>query len=238
LTATSPRSPIRPDDTVTYARDSLGRSSGVTTKKDASSATVTLASSVAHQPFGPLAGLTYGNGLTLTRTFTQDYLIDTLSVVDGATPIIQRGFARGDDINLTSITEGAVSGRDETYVYTAANRLQEGDGPWGTLTWSHDLVGNRTAEVLTQGGTTTWTYAYPSGSNRLSTVTQGSTVRTFTHDGGGNVTAADRAGTNLQLSPQQPRRLAAWVLRRARPNLRRHSRKSNIGRHVRPSLGP
>jgi YD repeat-containing protein len=119
--------------TVTYARDSLGRISGVTTKKDASSATVTLASSVAHQPFGPLAGLTYGNGLTLTRTFTQDYLIDTLSVMDGATAVIQRGFARGDDINLTGIAEGAVSGRDETDVYTAANRLQEGDGPWGTL---------------------------------------------------------------------------------------------------------
>lgn len=33
----------------------LGRVSGVTTKKDSGSSTVTLASSVAYQPFGPLA---------------------------------------------------------------------------------------------------------------------------------------------------------------------------------------
>src|SRR5262249_27886876 len=69
--------------TVTYARDALGRIAAVTTQKDAASPVVTLAANVAYQPFGPLAAFAYGNGLTLTRTFTPDYLINTLTVTDG-----------------------------------------------------------------------------------------------------------------------------------------------------------
>jgi RHS repeat-associated protein len=181
---------------VTYSRDSLGRISGVTTKKDSGSATVTLASSVTYQPFGPLASLSYGNGLTLAKTFTSDYLLNALRVMDGTTAIIDRTHAFSDGINLTGFTESAVSGRNEGYAYTAANRLQNATGPWDTLAYSYDLVGNRTSEALTQGSTTTtWSYAYPSGSNRLSTVTQGANVRTLTHDGAGNISADARLGT-------------------------------------------
>ncbi len=181
---------------VVFARDALGRVSGVTTKKDAASPTVTLASNVAYQPFGPLQGLSFGNGLTLAKTVTQDYDLSTLKVQDPTTlaTIVDRSFARTDLVNLTGITEAAVSGRNETYTYTPTNRLQNAVGPWGTLTWSYDLVGNRTSEVLTAGSTST--FNYPAGSNRLASVTQGATsLRSFTHDGAGNVTADDRGGT-------------------------------------------
>jgi hypothetical protein len=47
---------------------------------------VTLASSVAYQPFGPLQSLTYGNGLSLWKTFTQDYDLDVLLVEDTSIP--------------------------------------------------------------------------------------------------------------------------------------------------------
>jgi YD repeat-containing protein len=50
---------------VTFSRELLGRISGVTTKKDSGSATVTLGFGVTYQPFGPLASLTYGNDLPL-----------------------------------------------------------------------------------------------------------------------------------------------------------------------------
>jgi YD repeat-containing protein len=72
--------------TVTYTRDTLGRISGVTTKKDSGSASVTLASDVAYQPFGPLQSLTYGKGLSLWKTFTSDYLLDVLLVEDPSIP--------------------------------------------------------------------------------------------------------------------------------------------------------
>jgi len=101
--------------------------------------------------------------------------------------------APADNVNLTAIAENAVAGRNEAYLYTPANRLQEGDGPWGTLAWTYDLVGNRTAEVL--NGTATSLFNYPSSSNRLATVTRGSTtLRSFTYDGAGNVVADSRSG--------------------------------------------
>jgi RHS repeat-associated protein len=183
---------------VTISRDSAGRISGITTKKDSGSSSVTLASSIAYLPLGPLTTLTYGNGLTLSKTYTQDYLIDGLQVQDTSTStvVLDRSYAFGDAINLTGITDNLTSARSESYVYTNANRLQEGDGIWGTLTWAYDATGNRTSEVLTSGSTTTNTYNYPGSSNKLSSITQGaSTVRSFSYDAGGNISADTRGST-------------------------------------------
>ena len=43
-----------------------------------------LASGVTYQPIGPLASLTYSNGLVLTKNVTQDYRPDVLQVQDGS----------------------------------------------------------------------------------------------------------------------------------------------------------
>ena len=64
----------------------------MTTKATPTSSATTLASSIAYQPFGPLASLTYGNGLTLTKSYTRDYLLSSLLVQDNAsgTTIVNR----------------------------------------------------------------------------------------------------------------------------------------------------
>jgi RHS repeat-associated protein len=196
---------------VNYSRDSDGRISGVTTKQTSSSSAVTLASSVAYEPFGPLSGLTYGNGLVLSKTFTEDYLADTIVVQDtsSSTVVVNRSYTIGDSINITGITDNLNSARSETYTYTASNRLQEGDGIWGTLTWTYDGVGNRASEALTSGSTTTNTYNYPSGNNLLSSLTQSSTtVRSFSYDGAGNVTADTRGSTTYNYAYNKRNRLA------------------------------
>jgi RHS repeat-associated protein len=183
---------------VSFSRDSAGRISGVTTKKDSGSSSVTLASSVAYLPLGPLMALTYGNGLTLSKIYTQDYLIGGLQVQDTSTStvVLDHSYAFGDAINLTGISDNLTPARDETYTYTNANRLQQGDGIWGTLTWAYDATGNRTSEVLTSGSTTTSTYNYPGTNNKLLSITQGaSTVRAFSYDGAGNISVDTRGST-------------------------------------------
>jgi RHS repeat-associated protein len=183
---------------VNISRDSAGRMSSITTKKDSGSASVTLASSVAYLPLGPLMALTYGNGLTLSKIYTQDYLIGGLQVQDSSTStvVLDRSYAFGDAINLTGISDNLTPARDETYTYTNANRLQQGDGIWGTLTWAYDATGNRISEVLTAGSTTTSTYNYPGTNNKLLSITQGaSTVRAFSYDGAGNISADTRGST-------------------------------------------
>ena len=194
---------------VNYSRDSLGRISGVTTQQSSGSSAVTLASSVAHEPFGALSALTYGSGLVLSRTFTEDYLISTLQVQDTSTStvVVNRSYAFGDNINITGITDNLNSSRSEAYTYTDSNRLQEGDGIWGTLTWTYDGVGNRTSEALTSSYSNT--YNYPSGSNLLSSETQSSTtVRSFSYDGAGNVTADTRGSTTYNYVYNKRNRLA------------------------------
>ncbi|MEW6643057.1 MAG: RHS repeat-associated core domain-containing protein [Pseudomonadota bacterium] len=195
---------------VSYSRDADGRIAGVTTKQTSTSAVVTLASGAAYAPFGPLTSLTYGNGLVLTKSFTQDYRLNTLQVQNASTVVVNRSHAFGDGINLTGITDNITSSRNESYIYTATNRLQEGDGIWGALTWGYDGVGNRSFEVLTSGGTTTTsTYNYPVGSNQLAKVTQGATtVRSFSYDGAGNITADNRTGTTYAYSYNNRGRLA------------------------------
>jgi RHS repeat-associated protein len=200
---------------VNYSRDSDGRISGATTKQSSSSSAVTLASSVVYEPFGPLSGLTYGNGLVLSKTFTEDYLADTIAAQDTSTStvVVNRSYTFGDSINVTGITDSLTSARSEAYTYTASNRLQEGDGIWGTLTWTYDGVGNRASEALTSGSTTTNTYNYPSGSNLLASLTQSSTtVRSFSYDGAGNVTADTRGSTTYNYAYNKRNRLAELTI--------------------------
>lgn len=62
---------------VTYQRDAAGQVSSVSMTPAGGTAT-TLASQVAHAPFGPITSLAYGNGLTFTRSLDHNdlYLTD------------------------------------------------------------------------------------------------------------------------------------------------------------------
>jgi RHS repeat-associated protein len=198
---------------VTYSRDALGRITGVTTQQNASSAAVTLASGVTYMPFGPLSSLTYGNGLTLTKTFTQDYLISSLIVEDASTSnvVVSRTYTVGDGINITGIADNVNSARSEAYVYTASNRLQQSQGIWGTLNWTYDGVGNRTSEALSPGYSNTYNYA--AGNNRLASLTQGgTTIRAFSYDGAGNLIADSNGSTTYNYGYNNRGRLATLTV--------------------------
>jgi RHS repeat-associated protein len=184
--------------TVNYSRGSTGQVTGVTTKASTSSPTAILASAAAYQPFGSLQTLTYGNGLVLSKSFTQDYNLSALSVAQGSTLIVSLsyGYANGD-FDVTSITDNIVAARSEDYTYTASHRLQSASGSWGVQSFVQDSVGNRTSDIFNDGTTTvTRVLAYPSNSNRLSGITQASMpVRTLSYDGAGNVTTDVQGST-------------------------------------------
>ncbi|MEQ1612538.1 MAG: RHS repeat-associated core domain-containing protein [Hyphomicrobiaceae bacterium] len=131
---------------------------------------------------------------------------------DGAVTVADRSYGRGDALNLTSVTDLLIAlptrvpraGRkrglarpahrnaanSQTFGYSAANRLNAASGPYGSYSWTYDLVGNRTSEGKTPPGglLATDTYAYPATSNRIQTVTRAAaTVRTLTYDNAGNI---------------------------------------------------
>ncbi len=218
---------------VTYNRDATGRINQVTTKQNATAASVTLANTIVRQPLSNLVkSFTYGNGTNDFHTFTLDYAIDVLGVYDGATTLVNRAHTRSDNLNLTNVFDNVTTANNMSLWHTPANRLQNGDGPWGTRVWYYDGVGNRTQEIATPigGSATTDVYGYPATSNRLTQVTRGgTTTRAFTYDGAGNMLTDNRSGSTTTYTYNKRNRLAGAGSARLRQD---HLGRAGVGLHL------
>jgi len=181
---------------VTFTRATDGQVTDISTKATPASASQTLASGVSYLPFGPLASLTYGNGLGLTYSYDQNYWLSRAEVKSMTATRLDLTFNRNENGQLTGVVDNASSGRGATFTYTDAGRLASGSGPWGADTYSYDAAGNRLDRARDIGGTITHVTAVPSStSNRIDTVTDGSTTtRTLTYRTGGDLSQAVFAG--------------------------------------------
>lgn len=176
---------------VLFTRDTMGRITAVTTKKSAADPLVNIATSITYQPISRLVkNFTYGNALTQENTYTNDYEVGQCQVKDGATVTLGRLHARTDALNLTGITDQVTTANNQTFAYSAANRLTSASGPYGAQSWVFDGVGNRTSQTLA-GVTSTLTY--PATSNRVSSVNS-TPVRNLTYDNAGNTLTDSRSG--------------------------------------------
>ena len=111
--------------TITYGYDANGRVTQVTASDGQSSRT--LVSGATYLPFGPLAGMTFGNGVTLSKTFDADYR-PTRIVAGG---VLDRSYAYDAAGNLVSIADAVAPGNGETFAYDAAGRLTHATGAYG-----------------------------------------------------------------------------------------------------------
>ena len=165
---------------VAYVLDSAGRVSRVTTTRDGT--TRVLADNIGHQPFGPVAGLTYGNGVSLTQNFDQLYRPAQIS----AGSLYSAGFTRNPAGNVTAIADNLDAARNQSFGYDDLYRLTSATGAYGTLGYTYDKTGNRLTE--TANGQTD-TYGYAAGTSRLVQVA-GASPKSYTLDANGNTTAA------------------------------------------------
>ena len=152
-----------PDGTlVTYLHDAGGYVSSVSAQLPGSSAATNLAT-LTHQPFGPLNGANYGNGIGETWTFDQSNR--PTNIIDKLAGASLQNLTYGYDLanNVTSITDAVNASNSQTLGYDPLNRLTSaisGPGGYGSFSWSYDKVGNRLEQV--QGGMST-TYGYARG---------------------------------------------------------------------------
>lgn len=100
----------------------------------------------------------YGNGLTRSYTYDSDYRLTGLVTEDADTFVqdLAYGYDAADDI--LSIADTVDTGRSQTFTYDSLFRLTQAQGPYGTIAYGYDAVGNRTS--LTQGPTSE-TYQAP-----------------------------------------------------------------------------
>ena len=113
-----------------------------------------VASGVGYEPFGPISGFAYGNGLRLARAYDADYRLSGIDVAAGGMTIYNLGFGWQADGRIASVTDPA-STRTASYGYTGAGRVATANGPWGNYAYAYDGTGNITQWNTASGVYTT-----------------------------------------------------------------------------------
>ncbi|WP_247263456.1 MULTISPECIES: RHS repeat-associated core domain-containing protein [Pseudomonas] len=187
---------------VSYARNNAGQVNAVSLTLNGQN--FPIAANIAYAPFGPLTQLTWGNGLTLSRTYDQDYQLTTQIIGNWQN---QYGFDPvGNITRQQSNLWGAVQ-----YQYDALNRLTREQSATTQKDYALDAVGNRTQRTTTDLAsatvTETQTATVATDSNRLATVEgltlpydtagnlqQNTTGLRYTYDDSGRMNAVYQAG--------------------------------------------
>lgn len=188
---------------VTYTLDSAGRVQAVKTKLSASAVEQTVMSNINYLPFGPASDYLFGNGLTHTASYDNDYRLTGITVGG----IMNRSYGYDPVNNITSINDLLVSTKNQTFGYDVLNRLTSATGVYGSFGYTYDQIGNRLTETsATQAAPsviTTNIYSYPTTNNRLTSVskvvgTTASGTRNFTYDDVGNRTQGTAEDNTVQ----------------------------------------
>jgi RHS repeat-associated protein len=165
---------------ITYTPNQIGRISQVSTTLNGNPKT--LASAITYLPYGGITGLTYGNGLTLTQGYDNQYRIS--SIATGS--VLNLGFGYDANGNITSITNpdppgGEILEPPGVYTYqTGTNKLThiEGTPP---IDFGYDVNANITSE-------TGWTYIYDLSNQLIRVLQDSNQVAEYTYNGAGQRT--------------------------------------------------
>ncbi|MCG8049403.1 MAG: RHS repeat protein [Candidatus Thiodiazotropha endolucinida] len=164
-------------NSVNYTYDAQGQLSGLSYEWS-DGATQSLIGNLQTLPFGPVKAFDYGNGLSLTRSFDQDYRL----VGQTISGILQSSYQHDPVGNITDWQDLLSTGQDQLFDYDALYRLTSANGAYGDITYTYDATGNRLS--LTLDGSTE-TYSYIPSSHRLQQIL-GSVTDSRTYDAAGN----------------------------------------------------
>jgi len=156
-----------------------------------------LVSGATYEPSGPLNFLSLGNGLEETRTYDTRYFPNSIQLA-GAAPLLDWQYSTDGMGNITGIADLLTPANQRTYGYQDVQYfLTQGDGPWGTRSWTYDSIGNRLSETR-DGVIDTYSYLPNAGGGRTPKLDQislgGGGSQGFVYDLAGNQTDTDTAG--------------------------------------------
>lgn len=169
---------------ITYTRDAMGRITSVDADAPGGGQPRSVVSGVTYLPFGPVSGLKFGNGITETRTYDQDYRLTNLSS-SGNRAVQGLTYAYDHSDNVLSITDAVTSANTQRFGYDSLDRLTSANGVYGNFGYTYDSVGNRLSQTLAASPATT--YAYTPNTNRLASITSGGSAQPVTHTAAGSI---------------------------------------------------
>jgi RHS repeat-associated protein len=152
---------------LSYTLDVTGRITQVDTTLNGNPKT--LASSISYLPYGGITALTYGNTLSLTHEYDNQYR--TSSILAGS--VLDRTYTYDANGNITSIDDGEAAGNEALesagiYAYDQGTNLLADIQAGSPIVYDYDENGN-----IVSANNRTFTYDL---SNRLITVQEGSTT--------------------------------------------------------------
>jgi len=188
---------------VAYPRDSMGRITGVTAQPPGAAQPATVLSKVTYAPFGPPNALTYGNGVTESRTFDLDDRLTALSGT-GTIPILKLSYGYNAANAVLSITDAVTSGNSQSFGYDTLDRLTSASGAYGILTYTYDANGNRLTEnpaapIALDGFGPITSLAYNQAGRLASTTAGTQQITQYTYDAFGHRLAKLGTLTGLTL---------------------------------------
>ena len=128
-----------------------------------------LVSSAGYLPSGPLSTLALGNGRTETRTFNARYF-PTGITLSGS--LLSWTYDTDQVGNILTIADNLNAANNRTYGYQDFHYfLTQGNGPWGSRSWTYDKIGNRLTETRS-GVTDTYSYLLAPGGGRTPILSQ------------------------------------------------------------------
>jgi RHS repeat-associated protein len=169
--------------TVFYNRNALRQIDNVVTTSP-SAVTETVSSTMSYEPFGPMNGMTYGNGLVQSKTYDLDYRLTQILTENGI-PQQDLGYSYDTANNITDIINGVDNARSQILDYDDLNRLSDATGNYGDVDYSYDAIGNRLSETIDSA---LESYTYDVNSHHL-LQTQASGITDYLYDANGNTTS-------------------------------------------------
>jgi RHS repeat-associated protein len=131
---------------------------------------VTIFSNAKYKPFGPVHSLGFGNGLTLTQAWDDDYHLSGINTSDAGEVIQNLSYSDDPDGNIQTITDNLNGEHSQSLGYDDLNRVDSATGNYGSQTYQqYDGNGNR--GTVTINGVQ-YVYNISSASNQIVTIAQ------------------------------------------------------------------
>ncbi|HEX6899000.1 MAG TPA: RHS repeat-associated core domain-containing protein [Thermoanaerobaculia bacterium] len=193
--------------TASYTYDFADRQASLSLQ-DGGNPAQALVTAASYRALGPLTSFTSGNGLMESRSFTNRYFPAGIALAGRldwtyTTDAIGNVVAVTDNLNA----QGSRSFAYQNFQYF----LTQGNGPWGTQSWTYDKIGNRLSETR-DGVTDTYSYApNASGANspQLAQISQGGGgVSQLFYDSAGDLTFHSAGENKLRLGYGADQRLS------------------------------
>ncbi len=187
---------------VNHTYDTQGRIKDITATRPTETP-INIISNTEYLAFGPVKGMSYGNGLTSTSTYDQDYRLTTLNAGSTLTTTLDFSYDYDANGNITTIDHLNQPTNNQLFSYDVLNRLSGSTGDYGSLSYQYDPIGNRLQKSTTKNTQTdTEDYSYNTGNNQLNTVTTNpvtdNTTSSYQYDNNGNPLHIDDTAANTE----------------------------------------